>query len=93
MTATVYAGLRKFITSSPLVQQEMTFSIAPKQETICVRKDVYAGKSRVREKKNMPTPIAMERIAEIAKINSRPLGAKQIVQEVLSMTSNVKEVS
>lgn len=69
----------------------MEFSTSTAQEVICVREDVYAGRSRYSSKRVEPTPLALTSIAERVKILQRPLGAKEVVQEILSMTTDSRE--
>jgi hypothetical protein len=72
---TLRGGLRNLFVSSPLFEQEMPISTVAAQETICVRSDVYCGRSRHPQPKN-GTPLALESIAKRVELQQRPLGAK-----------------
>jgi hypothetical protein len=87
---TMFAGLRKYF-ASPLVDQEMVFSISPTEQNITVRSDVYCGKNGVSHKKNEASPLALKVIAERVKGLHKPIDAKRIVQEVMSSTTDRRE--
>jgi hypothetical protein len=86
-------GIRKYLNKlgfgGPLVDQLYTFSATPGQSVIAIRHDTYCGKAP--KKTPEPSEILISKIARRNEIHKARIGAKQIVQRVLSETAQPRE--